>query len=115
MVELDTVVLTMGSLLVGFVFGWMLVHAAYEGKEFDWKGYVAVLGAVVGGVGVDYLFKTAFNFVGYFWIGIFVGFLVNILIRYRLQKPNNVFRKEIYEKGSSRPTETKPKESPSTK
>ncbi|MFB3888153.1 MAG: hypothetical protein ACE14S_01565 [Candidatus Bathyarchaeia archaeon] len=77
-----------GSLLVGVVFGWMLVHSAYE-KEWDWKGYVAVLAAVVGGSGVDYLFKT--DYVGYFWIGIFLGFAANLLVRAIIGK-DTVFR-----------------------
>lgn len=76
-----------GSVLVGIVFGWTLVHTAYE-KEWDWKAYVAVLAAVVGGSGVDYMFKT--SYVGYFWIGIFVGFIANLLIRLTKKKP--IFR-----------------------
>ncbi len=77
-----------GSVLVGIVFGWTLVHTAYE-KEWDWKAYLAVLAAVVGGEGVDYLFQT--NYVSYFWIGIFIGFIVNMVIR--LIKGKEVFRK----------------------
>ncbi len=82
------VVEIIGGLLVGIVFGWTLVHTAYE-KEWDWKAYLAVLAAVVGGEGVDYLFKT--DYVGYFWIGIFIGFAANIAIR--LLRKKEVFRK----------------------
>jgi len=72
------VVVETGSVLVGVVFGWTLVHTAYE-KDWEWKAYVAVLAAVVGGEGVDYMFST--SYVGYFWIGIFVGFIANLAIR----------------------------------
>ncbi len=48
-------------------------------NQWDWKAYLGVLAAVVGGAGVDYLFKT--NFVGYFWIGIFVGFIATMVLR----------------------------------
>jgi hypothetical protein len=68
-----------GSLLVGIVFGWSLAHTAWGSKEWDWKGYVGVLGAVVGGAGVDYLFHT--GYVGWFWIGIFIGFFSNLSLR----------------------------------
>lgn len=67
-----------GSLLIGIVFGWTLVHTVME-TQMDWKGYVGVLAAVVGGAGVDYLFET--SYVGWFWIGIFIGFIANLLIR----------------------------------
>jgi hypothetical protein len=84
--SLYDVVMPVGSLLVGFVFGWILVHTAWEGKDtWDWKAYVGVLAAVVGGAGVDFMFKT--NYVGYFWIGIFLGFLADVLIRAALGKP----------------------------
>ena len=79
------VVLELGSLLVGIVFGWILVHTAWEGEGWDWKAYTAVLAAVVGGAGVDFLFKS--GYVGYFWIGIFVGFIANILTRVAQKKP----------------------------
>jgi len=49
---------------------------------------VGVLAAVVGGAGVDYLFKT--STVGWFWIGIFIGFIVDILIRIVQKKPVTV-------------------------
>jgi fluoride ion exporter CrcB/FEX len=81
---LNEIINALGSFLVGFVFGWILVHTAWE-TTWDWKAYLAVLGAVVGGAGVDYLFKT--NYVGYFWIGIFFGFLVDVLIRARKGQP----------------------------
>ncbi len=85
--SITMVVGEVGSVLVGIVFGWTLVHTAYE-KEWDWKAYVAVLAAVVGGSGVDYMFKT--SYVGYFWIGIFAGFIANLLIRLTKKKP--IFR-----------------------
>jgi len=77
-----------GTLLIGIVFGWTLVHTAWE-TQWDWKAYVGVLAAIVGGAGVDYLFKT--SYVGWFWIGIFGGFIANLLIRLRNKKP--VYRK----------------------
>lgn len=73
------VVNEVGTFLIGIVFGWTFVHTAYEGDKWDWKAYVGILVAVVGGAGVDYLFKT--SYVGLFWIGIFVGFITNLLIR----------------------------------
>ena len=80
------VVIEGGSVLIGVVFGYILVHTAYADgmrAKWDWKAYVAVLAAVVGGAGVDYLFKT--SNVGYFWIGTFAGFVANLAIRWKNQ------------------------------
>ena len=83
-------VIELGSLLVGFVFGWLLIHTAYDAKEWDYKAFLGVLAAIVGGAGVDYLFSTAqitTDFIGYFWIGVFVGFIADIVVRAATKKP----------------------------
>ena len=41
---------------------------------------------IVGGSSLDYIFKT--NLAGYFWIGIFIGFFTNIIIRIIAKKYN---------------------------
>ena len=72
--------------MVGVVFGWLLAHTALGDARslaetsWNWQSYTAVLAAVVGGAGIDYLFKT--SYVPYFWIGIFVGFFSDIALRF---------------------------------
>ena len=77
-VSFPMVVNEAGALLVGIVFGWTLDHTAMQ-SGWDWKSYIGVLAAVVGGAGIDFLFKT--DNVGYFWIGIFIGFAGNVAYR----------------------------------
>jgi fluoride ion exporter CrcB/FEX len=81
-----------GALLIGIVIGWLLASTLRQNK-IEWKHFSWLVTVIVGGSGLDYIFKT--NLVGYFWIGIFIGFFANIIIRifakeYNLRKLFNI-------------------------
>jgi hypothetical protein len=66
-----------GAFLIGTIVGWLLVFTMRK-QGMDWKvfGEVAVL--IVGGSQLTMI--TERDLVGPFWIGIFAGFVANIIV-----------------------------------
>ncbi|MDG6991020.1 MAG: hypothetical protein JRM99_06325 [Nitrososphaerota archaeon] len=74
------VVNEVGALAVGAVLGYLLGHTAYgKNRKWDAKAFAVVAAAIVGSGGT---LAFAVDYVGYLWIGIFLGFVANLLIRY---------------------------------
>lgn len=68
----------LGASLIGAVVGWVLVLAVRR-KGPDWVEFCGTVVVILAGSALLNLIQT--GLLGYFWIGIFAGFLANILIR----------------------------------
>ena len=67
-----------GILLLGVVLGWLVMFAVRR-YRVQW-GAFATFVAVLFGVGI-LMFLYKFDLLGYYGIGIFVGFFANVIVR----------------------------------
>lgn len=72
-----------GALLIGSVVGWLLMYTLRR-QSMDWKVFSEVVVLIAGGSGLAFL--TEKNLMGYFWIGIFAGFVANIIVKAALKE-----------------------------
>ena len=67
-----------GILLLGAVLGWLVIFAVRR-YRVQWGAFASFM-AVIFGVGLlTFLYKT--DLLGYYGIGIFIGFVSNMIVR----------------------------------
>lgn len=71
----------MGILLLAILIGFSLARfTSYRilERKLDWKGWVGIISALVGGFGVTYIVA----FMGEYGLGLFIGYFSNMILRF---------------------------------